>query len=173
VDDEIIQTSADVSRIRKRQRVEKLNSRRAALKSSADTDNTDDERVERKRDPSSVPRRRQAQPRNSQRAASKPSSETILGASLVVRKRKDQPRNSGQFASKPSSERSPEIRRRRKAQSPVSKASIDTENTDADEERVEASPDVSLVSVGLRVAVWWPEDQKYYNGTVTEKRIGE
>jgi hypothetical protein len=77
---------------------------------------------------------------------------------------------------------SPGVRRRRKV---VFKSSEDTGNTDdepgdvsldndnVDEERVEASPDVSLVSVGLRVAVWWPEDQKYYNGTVTKKRIGE
>jgi hypothetical protein len=170
MEDEISETSADVSRLRKRQRVEKLNSRRAALKSSADTDNTDDERAEINHNPSLVPKGRRAQPRNSRRAASKPSSGTNPGASFVATPRKDQPRNSGQFASKPSSETSPGVRRR-KAQSPVSKASIDTDNVD--EERVEASPDVSLVSVGLRVAVWWPEDQKYYNGTVTEKRIGE
>jgi hypothetical protein len=170
MDDEIIESSADVSRLRKRQRVENLNSRRATRKSSADTDNTDDERVERHRNPSLFPKRRKPQPRDSRRAASKPSSETIPGASLGAMPRKDQPRNSGKFAYKPSSATSPGVRRR-KFQSPVSKASRDTDNVD--EERVEASPDVSLVSVGLRVAVWWPEDQKYYNGTVTEKRSGE
>lgn len=171
-DDEIIETSADVSRVRKRRRVEKLNSRRAALKASADTDNMDDERVERKRDPSLVPKRR-----NKRRAASKPSPETSPRSSLVTRPSKAPPRNSGRFSSNPSSETSPRVTRR-KAQSPTDYAdvqrrgrSLDTDNVD--EERVEASPDVSLVSVGLRVAVWWPEDQKYYNGTVTETRIGE
>lgn len=57
-----------------------------------------------------------------------------------------------------------------------SRAGAAASTTDADndeEERVEASPDVALVSVGSRVAVWWSEDQKYYSGTVMKERTGE
>lgn len=35
----------------------------------------------------------------------------------------------------------------------------------------ESNPaDVAKVTIGTRVAVWWPEDRKYYNGVVTRKQ---
>jgi hypothetical protein len=49
----------------------------------------------------------------------------------------------------------------------------DKDCSDIDVKAVEASPDVSAVTVGSRVSVWWPADRRHYKGIVTKERQGK
>jgi hypothetical protein len=49
----------------------------------------------------------------------------------------------------------------------------DKDCSDIDVKAAEASPDVSVVTVGSRVSVWWPDDRRHYKGIVTKERQGK
>jgi hypothetical protein len=171
-DDEGVGTTPDVNLVSKRWKVEGCNSQRDASKASADTDNADEGRVEASPDISLI----------------------SVGLRVAVWWPEDQKYYDG-TVTKERKGKKPfyleyddgeqewinflnhrfrllrDTKRRNKLRVEVESENDCSDMDDA--ETVEASPDVSAVAVGSRVAVWWPDDRRYYEGTVTKERQGK
>ena len=103
-----------------------------------------------------------------------PSAKKAVSVQDTTRRKKSPSKSRTHRSPSPSGRKTTPTARRKRSSSPPASLSPSTRSHSPEKSNArsaaENGPDVTLIRVGSRVSVWWPEDRRYYKGTVTRKQ---